>query len=113
MPDGQMWGWIGGIVGGLMGLLGGLFGTYRSIRNTNGPRERQFITQFAVVCWIAVGIMLGLTLLLPNPYRWLVWGPYAIVLPIGIRYCNRRQDEIRQKELAEDADQSNGGTRDL
>lgn len=96
-----------------MGLLGGLFGTYLSIRNTNGPRERQFITQYAVVCWIAVGIMLGLTLLFPNPYRWFVWVPYAILLPIGIRYCNRRQDEIRQKESAEDAEQSSGGKRDF
>lgn len=113
MSDGQLWGWIGGIVGSLIGLLGGLFGAYVSIRNTSGPRERQFVTQYAVVCWIAVGIMLGLVFLLPNPYRWLVWGPYAILLPIGIRYCNRRQEEIRQQESAEDTAPSDGGTRDF
>ena len=36
-------GLIGGIVGGIIGVAGGLLGTYFSIKNTNGPRERAFV----------------------------------------------------------------------
>lgn len=95
---GTMWAWIGGISGGLIGLAGGIVGTYFSIKNTNGPRERSFMIKSAVVCWIAIVIFLSLLLVLPNPYRWFMWIPYSILLPLGILFGNRKQRAIRQEE---------------
>jgi len=91
-------GWIGGVVGGVIGLIGGLIGTYFSIKNTNGPRERVFMVKASVVCWIAIILFLGLMFALPHPYRYLLWIPYAILLPLGIVFGNRAQRRIRREE---------------
>lgn len=91
-------GWVGGIAGGLLGLLGGIIGTYFSIRNTNGPRERAFMVKASAVCWCGIVLFLGLMFLLPNPYRQLLWIPYAILLPLGIVYGNRAEQRIRREE---------------
>jgi len=98
MITGAMWGWIGGIVGCIIGLAGGVVGSYFSIKNTKGPRERAFMIKSTIVCWIAIMIFLGLLLALPNPYRNFMWIPYSILLPLGIIYGNRRQLAIRQSE---------------
>ncbi len=108
MNTGTMWGWIGGIFGGVIGLAGGVVGTYFSIKNTNGPRERSFMVQSAAVCWIATLTFLGLLFALPNPYRWFVWIPYSILLPIGIIYGNRRQQAIKQEESQNKSDKNIG-----
>lgn len=94
----QIGGWVGGILGGVLGIAGGIVGTYFSIKRTNGPRERAFMIRAAIVCWIAIFIFLGLLLALPNPYRWFMWIPYGVLLPLGIRYINRKQQQIRQEE---------------
>jgi hypothetical protein len=91
-------GYIGAIVGCILGLAGGIIGTYFSIKNTNGPKERTFMIKASAVVWIAVGILMALLFLLPNPYRWLMWIPYAILLPTGIIYGNKRQKQIRLDE---------------
>jgi hypothetical protein len=91
MNNGVMWGWIGG-------LAGGIIGTYFSIRNTNGPRERAFVVKLATVCLIAVLVFVGLVLSLPTPYRYFMWIPYSILLPLGIIFWNRKQQAIRQQE---------------
>ncbi len=72
-------GWIGGIAGGVIGLIGGIVGTYFSIKNTNGPRERAFMVKMSVVCWV-------------------LWIPYGILLPLGIVVGNRTQQRIRKEE---------------
>ena len=90
-------GLVGGIVGSLVGVAGGLIGTYFSIKNTNGPRERAFMIRSAIVCWIAVALFLTAMVLLPRARPWF-WIPYAILLSFGIRYGNRMQMEIRQAE---------------
>ena len=55
---------VGGIVGGVFGLLGGIVGTYFSVRNTAGPRERSFMIRVAIVGWIFVtAFLFGLVLL--------------------------------------------------
>ena len=95
MNSGAMWGWIGGIAGGILGLAGGIVGTYFSIKRTNGPLERSFMIKSATVCWIAILIFLGLLLGLPNPYRFLMWIPYSILLPLGIIFGNWTQQAIR------------------
>jgi len=96
--SGALRGWIGGIAGGVIGFAGGVIGTYFSIKNTNGPRECSFMIKSAGVCWIAILIFLGLLLGLPTPYRWFLWIPYSVLLPLGIIYGNRRQQAIRQEE---------------
>lgn len=96
-PD-QLGGWIGGILGGVLGLAGGIIGTYCGIRNTNGPRERRFMVRAAVVTWVGVLLFLALLFWLPSPWRFLLWVPYGILLPVGIILGNRRQQQIRREE---------------
>jgi len=98
MSSGTVWGWVGGIAGCAVGLAGGIIGTYCSIRNTNGPLERSFMIKSAVVCWAGIAIFLGALLALPGPYRWFVWIPYSILLPLGITSANRKQQAIRREE---------------
>ncbi len=98
MTTGELCGLIGGIAGGLIGLTGGIIGTYFSIKNTGGPLERSFMIKAAFVCWTAGLIFLALLFLLPNPYRWFLWIPYGILLPLGVIYGNRKQQDIRTRE---------------
>jgi len=94
-------GWIGGIAGCAIGIAGGAIGTYFSIKNTNGPRERAFMVKSAAVAWIVGIVFIALLLLWSSPYRWLLWIPYGIFLPLGIRYGNNVQQRIRREEAAE------------
>lgn len=91
-------GTVGGIIGGTMGLAGGAIGTYASIKNTAGPKERRFIVRVAVVGWILITLFLILLWVLPNPYRWLIWIPYGLALPLAIVALNRKQQAIRSEE---------------
>lgn len=91
-------GYLGGIFGSILGFAGGIFGTYCSIRNTNGPLERKFMIRASLLMWISLLIFLDLLISLPSPYRFLVWIPYGILLPLGIRYSNKRQQEIKASE---------------
>jgi Ca2+/Na+ antiporter len=98
-PD-QLGGWIGGVLGVVFGLAGGGIGTYFSIRNTNGPRERRFMVHAATVIWVLIVAFFVLLVALPSPWRWLLWIPYSILLPIGIILGNRRQQQIRGEETS-------------
>ena len=89
---------IGSIIGGLAGLAGGIIGTYCSIKNTNGPREQAFMIKVSVIGWIAILVFVGLMFALPNPYRYFLWIPYGILLPLTIVRGNRKQQRIRQEE---------------
>lgn len=89
---------IAGLAGGLIGLAGGIVGTYFSIRNTGGPGERTFMIKASIICWMAIFVFLGLLLTLPNPYRWFMWIPYSILLPLGIIYSNKKLQHIKQEE---------------
>ncbi len=91
-------GFFGAVIGGSIGLLGGAVGTYLSIKNTAGPRERQFMVRSAIVIWIAVTLFVVLLIVLPSPYRWLMWIPYVIALPIAVVSLNRKQQVIRSNE---------------
>lgn len=93
-------GLVGGIVGGGLGLAGGVIGTWFSIRNTSGSRERAFMIRVSAIAWVAVTAFLAGLLLLPQPYNWLLWIPYGIALPLAIRSLNRRQQQIRAAEAA-------------
>ena len=91
-------GTIGGIVGGALGLMGGIFGTYCSIKNTNGPKEKTFMIKASIITWIGIILFLALMFLLPNPYRFYLWIPYGIVLPIAIIKGNKIQQKIKKEE---------------
>ena len=82
----------------MLGIAGGVVGTYFSIRNTKSPRERAFMVKASVVCWIALVLFLTLMFGLPNPYRYFLWIPYGILLPLAIVVWNRKQKKIRQEE---------------
>jgi hypothetical protein len=93
-------GLIGGIVGGTLGLAGGAIGTYFSIKNTLGPRERTFMVKVSAIAWVAITAFLVGLLLLPKPYNFLLWVPYGLALPLSIRWCNQRQLKVRAEEAA-------------
>jgi len=91
-------GLVGGITGGILGLAGGAIGIYASIKNTAGPRERQFMVRTAVIAWALITLFVILLFVLPNPYRWLLWIPYGVALPLAIVSLNRKQHAIRSEE---------------
>jgi uncharacterized membrane-anchored protein len=91
-------GLMGGLGGGVVGVLGGIIGTYFSIKNTKGPRERAFVVKSSIVCWVFVlAFILGMSLL-PGAYKlWLV--PFYVGgLLFGIRWWNKKQAQIRSEE---------------
>lgn len=100
MATAEWAGWMGGIAGGLLGLLGGVLGTWFSIRNTNGPRERRYVIQASLVCWAFVLLFLTGMFLIPASYRFYLWIPYLILLLAGIRTWNRTQMQIRRQEAS-------------
>ena len=91
-------GTIGGIIGSVLGLCGGLFGCYCGIKNANGPRERSFIIKASIVCLAAITIFIVTFFALPLPYRWFLYIPYSILLPLGLVYWNKKQRLIRAQE---------------
>jgi hypothetical protein len=52
----------------------------------------------AVVAWVGITLFLVLLFVLPNPYRWLIWIPYGVALPLAIVSLNRKQQAIRTEE---------------
>ena len=98
-------GLMGGIIGGVIGVAGGVFGTYCSIKKTNGPRERAFMIKASVIGWIALLVFLGLMFVLPYPYRWFLWIPFGLLLPLGIIVSNTKQQKIREEESQDDSSQ--------
>jgi hypothetical protein len=91
-------GLIGGIIGGALGVLGGAVGTYFSIKNTSGPRERAFMIRIAIFTWILITAFVCGLFALPRPFNFLLWVPYGIALPLAVLWCNRRQSKIRAEE---------------
>jgi uncharacterized membrane protein YfcA len=91
-------GQIGGIIGSVVGILGGVVGTYFSIRNTKSPRERTFMIQASIVCWVFV-LAFGLGMfLIPGFYKILLVPIYIVGLVAGILLGNRKQAKIRSEE---------------
>jgi hypothetical protein len=103
MDTGALGGWVGGILGSLIGVLGGIMGTYFTIKNTKGPRERAFTIKGSIICWLFVGSFLVGLWLIPPFYNMLLWIPYPILLIFGIRKWNQTQFRIRQEESGRSA----------
>jgi hypothetical protein len=107
--DPRMVGLYGGIAGGVIGVMGGLIGTYVSVKNTHGPKERAFVVRAAVVCWLFVTaflLTLGAPRLWPRPFGstlgslWmpLLWTGYLPSQFLFIRWANRGQDRARAED---------------
>jgi len=92
---------VGGIVGSVGGVLGGLVGTYFSLKNTNGPKERAFMIWAAVLCWLGISAFLTCLLLLPITWNWLVWIAYWPSLFWGVKKGNERQIRYRAEDTAD------------
>ena len=91
-------GLIGGVVGGIVGVAGGLLGTYFSIKNTNGPRERAFVIKASIACWIFVLTFVSGMCLIPGLYKLLLIPIYVVGLVAGILLLNKKQARIRLEE---------------
>jgi hypothetical protein len=103
MDPSAVGGWVGGILGSVLGVLGGALGTYFSIKNTKGPRERAFVIKASVACVLFVAAFLIGLWLIPFWYNQLLWVPYAILLIFAIRKWNQTQLRIRQEESGQSA----------
>ncbi len=93
-------GTIAAIAGSAIGIFGGIVGTYFSIKNTNGPKERSFVMKASALTWVTVVIFLCALLLLRSPYNNLMWVPYGLLLGFGIRKFNETQKRIRDAEIS-------------
>jgi Ca2+/Na+ antiporter len=82
-------GWIGAVAGGAIGLAGGIIGTAAGVRSARGPRERAYMVRAAALFWTAGLTFLTLLLLLPSPWRFLMWAPWSLLMPLGIVTVNR------------------------
>ena len=91
---------MGGIIGGVVAVIGGMLGTYASIKNTSGPREKSFMINCAVIAWIGIVMMLALVFITPRPYGcfWMI--PFFVCLPFAIVICNRKRAQIKEETEA-------------
>ena len=96
MDWGTIGGWVGTLVGGGVGLLGGVIGTYFTIKNTKGPRERAFTIKGAILGWIFIALFIAGLVLIPSEYKFLVFIAYVVILLVGIRKWNQMQLRIRK-----------------
>ena len=95
---GKTLGWAGAVLGGLLGIIGGVIGTYFSVRNTNGPRERAFVIRASILCWVGVCAFVAGMWLAPAPYKFGLVPIYLVALLAGIRRLNKRQAELRAED---------------
>lgn len=91
-------GLIGGILGGLLGVFGGIIGTYCSIKNTKGPKERSFMVKASISFWIFGILFVSLLFALPSPYKFFLWLPYGVLMPMSIHAMNKKLGRIRLEE---------------
>jgi hypothetical protein len=104
-------GMAGGLIGTAVGILGGVIGTYASIRNARGPRERAFVIRAAAVFCAFVTLFLlalGAPLFLRGSFPvglaalWmpLLWAVYLPLLFLFIRRANDGHARARAEDEA-------------
>ena len=103
----------GGVVGAVIGVAGGAYGSYCSIKNTNGPKERAFMVKVGwwnlIFLAVLLGLIFGMGYALPQPYKLWAFLPMLLIVPalvIGIPIVNQRQAQIRAEESQEKSMQS-------
>ncbi len=90
--------WILVSIGLLIGLGGGIYGTYSSIKNSKTEKEKQFIIRSSIPIWLFMILFLLCLMLIPQPYNFLLWVPYGIVFPFGLRYFIKKHRQIRNED---------------
>jgi uncharacterized membrane protein YfcA len=98
--DGDLVGLVGGIAGGVVDVAGGIVGTYFSIRNTNGPKERAFAARAAGVCWLGASTFLVWLFLATGGRQWTLWAAYLPLLFWFVRWANEGLDQARVQDMA-------------
>jgi hypothetical protein len=83
-------GLIGAVIGSIIGILGATAGTYFSIKNTDGPKEKAFMIRIAIIAWLAVLAFIGLTLVLSRYYKYLLWILDSVFHCTSCRYQNSK-----------------------
>ena len=91
---------IGGVLGSAVGLAGGIIGTYFSIKNADGPGERNLVYRFVIAISIGIGIFLIGLFTFPAPYNHLLWIPYCLMLSVSIRRYNETLARIRDNQVS-------------
>lgn len=99
----EMIGLIGAVGGTLLGFLGGVYGTWNSIQQTNGPRERAYVKKMALMFFIVVSLFVVLVFVLPDPWNYYIWLPYGLWLTSTIRRSALRQQAIREAEARDES----------
>ena len=94
-------GMLGGIAGGVVGVMGGIVGTYFSIQNTKGPKERASAIRAAALCWLGVSAFLACLFLLRIYWGSLLWVFYLPLLFWFIRWANERQANARVEDMTQ------------
>lgn len=92
------WHWIGPVVGAVIGVAGSVFGVWCSLRSARSAAERRAIGLWSTwFAGVALALVAGL-LLLPDPWRHLLWLVYAPLLTVSIFRCNAQLARIRDVE---------------
>ena len=69
MDNSMIWVWLGVSICVIGGIAGSGFGIYKSIKNTNGPRERDYVIKASIVSVFLVVIFLICLLLIEQPFN--------------------------------------------
>ena len=77
---------------------GGVIGTYLSIKNVSGAKERGLMILCAAWIWIGIIVLLTIWMVLRETYLNYIWVAYMTGVPPAIRYANRKQNMIRESE---------------
>ena len=93
---GQTIGLIWGIAGGAIWILGGIVGTYFGITRVATDAQRKFMIRCSVFGWIFILAFVALAIFLPAPWKYIMWVPYGIGLPIAIIWCNKRLAQLNE-----------------
>ena len=91
-------GLFSGLAGIGLGLLGAAVGTYYAITKTYGPLEKKFMVKSSVGVWLAILLFIIIVFSLPAEYRYYIWIPYVIVLPMAIVKLVKEQARLRKLE---------------
>ncbi len=86
--------WLLLSIGPVIGLAGGVFGTWNSLRKCTTQAQRRVMWKWTILMWAGIAIFLTAMLLLPKPWNWLVWVPYAPALIYSITRLNREMAAV-------------------
>ena len=85
-----------GLIGSVIGVLGGIVGTYLGIKRVANDVQRKFMIRCAVFVWIFVLAFVALLIFLPAPWKYIIFVPYGIGLPIAIIWGNKRLAQLNE-----------------